>query len=89
MAQKARGYDIASLKLPQRIFAYIPVLIPLLFTTIQRAELLSSAIEARAYGNGKGRTVYRQLQFQQLDYWVGGIAILFAGTLVLLKLSGL
>ncbi|MBA9085541.1 energy-coupling factor transport system permease protein [Fontibacillus solani] len=89
LAQKARGYDIAALKLPQRIFAYIPVLIPLLFTTIQRAEVLSNAIDARAYGNGKGRTVYKQLQFQQLDYWVGGVAVLFTTTLILLELGGL
>ncbi|MNO30239.1 Energy-coupling factor transporter transmembrane protein EcfT [compost metagenome] len=89
LAQKARGYDISALKLPQRIFAYIPVMIPLLLTTIQRAEQLSSAIDSRAYGNGKGRTVYRQLCLQQLDYWAGGVAVLFAATLVLFKFSGL
>ncbi|MNI09519.1 Energy-coupling factor transporter transmembrane protein EcfT [compost metagenome] len=89
LAQKARGYDISTLKLPKRIFAYIPVMIPLLLTTLQRAEQLSSAIDARAYGNGKGRTVYRQLRFQQLDYLIGSIAILFAATLVIFKLNGL
>ncbi|QFF97496.1 energy-coupling factor transporter transmembrane protein EcfT [Psychrobacillus glaciei] len=89
LAQKARGYDMSSLSLPKRIYAYIPILIPLLFTTIQRAEQLTYAIDARAYGKGKGRTQYKQLQFQQIDYIAGAIAILFVLTLLLIKLGGL
>lgn len=88
LAQKARGFDITALSLPKRIFAYIPIIVPLLFTTIQRAEQLSYAIDARAYGNGKGRTSYKQLQFQQKDYWVGGITLLFGLTLFLIKIKG-
>lgn len=71
LAQKARGYDLTVLSLPKRIYAYIPIIIPLLFTTIQRAEQLSYAIDARAYGNGKGRTSFKRLQFQQIDYLAG------------------
>jgi energy-coupling factor transport system permease protein len=88
LAQKARGYDMTALTLPKRIFAYIPILIPLLFTTIQRAEQLTYAIDARAYGKGKGRTAYKQLQFKQIDYQVGGVAILFVGTMLLLIIRG-
>lgn len=88
LAQKARGFDITELSLPKRIFAYIPIVVPLLFTTIQRAEQLSYAIDARAYGNGKGRTSYKQLQFQPKDYWVGGITLLFGVTLLLIKIKG-
>lgn len=88
LAQKARGYDITTLKLPQRIFAYIPILVPLLFTVIQRADTLTSAIDARAYGNGKERTNYRELKFRTLDYWAGGTAILFAAILVLIRGGG-
>lgn len=89
LAQKARGYDISSVKLPKRIFAYIPILIPLFITTIQRAEQLSSAIDARAYGNGKGRTVYRQLKFERMDYCAMGLAIVFTVTLLLFKIGGI
>lgn len=88
LAQKARGYDITAQTLPKRIFAYIPILIPLLFTIIQRAEQLTYAIDARAYGNGKGRTSYKQLKFQQIDYQVGGIVIIMTVTLLLLKIWG-
>ncbi|WP_438350740.1 energy-coupling factor transporter transmembrane component T family protein [Paenibacillus sp. FA6] len=88
LAQKARGYDITALTLPKRIFAYIPILIPLLFTIIQRAEQLTYAIDARAYGDGKGRTTYRQLKFQQIDAQVGGIVILMTVTLLVLRIGG-
>lgn len=86
LAQKARGYDITTLRLPQRVLAYIPILVPLLFTIVQRAEHLSDAIDARAYGKGKGRTSYRQLQWQSIDYIVMSIAILFALGLLLLNI---
>lgn len=89
LAQKARGYDITVLSLPKRIFSYIPIIIPLLFTTIQRAEQMSYAIDARAYGNGKGRTSYKSLQFQLMDYLVGGVTLLFGATLLLLKIGGI
>lgn len=86
LAQKARGYDITTLRFSQRILAYIPILVPLLFTIVQRAEHLSDAIDARAYGNGKGRTSYRHLQLQSIDYIVIGIAIVFAVSLLLLHI---
>lgn len=86
LAQKARGHDITTLRLPQRVLAYIPILVPLLFTIIQRAEHLSDAIDARAYGNGKGRTSYRQLQWQYIDYIVISIAIAWALSLLLLNI---
>ncbi len=86
LAQKARGYDITTLRLPQRVLAYIPILVPLLFTIVQRAEHLSDAIDARAYGKGKGRTSYRKLQWQSIDYIVMIIAILIALGLLLLNI---
>lgn len=89
LAQKARGYDLTALPLPRRMFAYIPVLVPLLFTVIQRAEQLSYAIDARAYGNGKGRTVYKQILLKSIDYQAGGIVIVITAALLLLKAWGI
>lgn len=88
LAQKARGYDVSSLPWTKRIFSYIPILIPLLFTTVKRAEQLTFAIDARAYGNGKGRTVYRQLKWSRLDYIAAAIALLFSLMLLIFKLRG-
>lgn len=83
-AQQARGYDIHTVKPPRRFFAYIPILVPLIFATVQRAEQLTLAIDARAYGKGKGRTTYRQLRLTRLDYCAGGLAIAFAAVLMVL-----
>lgn len=85
LAQKARGLDLTDVSLPRRMVSYISILVPLLYTTIQRAEQLTFAIDARAYGNGKGRTSYLHLKFQKIDYLAGGAAILFAFILLLLR----
>lgn len=89
LAQKARGYDISTLPFPKRMFAYIPILIPLLFTTIQRAEQLTYAIDARAYGNGKHRTHYIKLQFQKIDFQILGSTFIIAVSLLVMKIGGI
>ncbi|MGX9134272.1 energy-coupling factor transporter transmembrane component T family protein [Rummeliibacillus sp. JY-2-4R] len=89
LAQKARGYDVHTLPIHKRLFAYIPMLIPLLFTTVERAEQLSYAIDARAYGTGKNRTNYIQLQFQKIDFSIMGSSILIALMLLFLKIGGI
>lgn len=87
LAQKARGLDIEGLSLPKRLLSYIPIIIPLLLTTIQRAEQLTYAIDARAYGNGKGRTRFEQLKFQKIDYLAIVIATLAALIPIMLKIA--
>lgn len=89
LAQRARGYDVRKLPVYKRLFAYIPMLIPLLFTIVQRAEQLTYAIDARAYGNGKDRTRYIKLQFQKIDYQIISSTILIALTLLFLKIGGI
>lgn len=76
LAQKARGYDLAAVRMPRRLLAYIPIVIPLFMTTIQRAEQLTMAIEARAFGNGQGRSMFRPLTLKARDFWAGGCLIL-------------
>ncbi|MNO47878.1 Energy-coupling factor transporter transmembrane protein EcfT [compost metagenome] len=77
LAQKARGYDIKVTKGHRQVFAYLLLVVPLLITTIQRAEQLAMTIDARAYGNGKGRTSYRVLKLSQIDYVAGGLILAF------------
>lgn len=77
LAQKARGYDIVTLKGHQRVFAYLSLVVPLLLTTIQRAEQLAMTIDARAYGNGKGRTSFRELKLSRMDYTAGGCTLVY------------
>lgn len=60
-AQLARGSDISSGTIKERIQAVIPLLVPLFISAFKRAEDLAVAMEVRGYRGGEGRTRYRQL----------------------------
>ena len=60
----------------KRIKALIPILVPLFISAIRRAYDLATAMEARCYRGGKGRTKMKPLKYSKKD----GLAyiILFA-----------
>ncbi|MFC3746939.1 energy-coupling factor transporter transmembrane component T family protein [Paenibacillus sp. GCM10012306] len=84
LARKARGYDEMSAKGFGKILAYTSILIPLFVTTIQRAEQLALAIDARAYGDGRGRTSYKELNFARVDYVASGLTLAFVSFILYL-----
>lgn len=75
-AQMARGADFEEGNFLKRIKAMIPLLVPLFVSAIRRATELASAMEARCYNGGNGRTKMKPLKYKKRD----GIAylILFA-----------
>lgn len=79
-AQKARGADMESGGLMQRIKALIPVLIPLFVSAFRRAYDLATAMESRCYHGGEGRTKMKSLHFGASDWGVllGSVAVLGA-----------
>ena len=77
-AQKARGAELDSGKLTDRIRALIPVLIPLFISAFRRADELAMAMECRCYHGGEGRTRLHQLHLGANDYLLTAIcAVLF------------
>ena len=66
-AQKARGADMESGSLLQRVRALIPILIPLFVSSFRRAYELAMAMECRCYRGGDGRTRMKQLHLQRRD----------------------
>ena len=66
-AQRARGVDFSEGNILQRVKAFIPVLIPLFISAFNRAYDLATAMEARGYRGGEGRTKYRQLHWGKRD----------------------
>ena len=66
-AQKARGADIESGGLMQRVRALIPILIPLFVSSFRRAYELAMAMECRCYHGGEGRTRMKQLHMLPRD----------------------
>jgi energy-coupling factor transport system permease protein len=66
-AQTARGSDLSSGPAQERVKAIVPLLIPLFVGAFKRAEDLATAMEARGYRGGEGRTKYRLLQWRSQD----------------------
>jgi energy-coupling factor transport system permease protein len=66
-AQMARGVDFSEGTIKQRAKAVVPLLIPLFINAFKRAEELATAMEARGYRGGEGRTKYRLLKWGMID----------------------
>lgn len=82
-AQKARGADLESGGVIKRIKALLPILIPLLISSVRRAYELAEAMECRCYNGGKGRTKFRVMKFSAID-WVSVIIIALVSTAAVL-----
>ncbi|MBQ7377434.1 MAG: energy-coupling factor transporter transmembrane protein EcfT [Clostridia bacterium] len=67
-AQKARGADFSSGGLIKRARALIPILVPLLVSSIKHAEDLATAMECRCYRGGDGRTRMVKLTYRTRDF---------------------
>ena len=85
-AQKARGADMESGGIVQRIKAPVPVLIPLFVSAFRRAFDLATAMESRCYNGGEGRTKMKQLHFGSVDWLVLMSAALVLGAFLALNI---
>lgn len=82
-AQKARGADMESGGLVQRIKSLIPILIPLFVSSFRRAYDLAMAMECRCYHGGEGRTKMKVLHATASDAAVVAFSA-FVCTLIVL-----
>lgn len=80
LAQQARGIDMSKkAKISTRIKNSTAILMPLIFSSLERIETISCAMELRAFGNNKKRTWYSARNFEKNDYMAISIfIILFA-----------
>lgn len=85
-AQKARGADMESGGIMQRIRALIPVLIPLFVSAFRRAFDLATAMESRCYHGGEGRTKMKVLKLGKIDLLTGAACIVFLGVFIALNI---
>ena len=81
-AQKARGADMESGGLMQRIKALIPVLIPLFVSAFRRAFDLATAMESRCYHGGEGRTKMKVLHLSKDDYITLIVCVLYLAAFI-------
>lgn len=80
-AQKARGAHFDTGNILQRAKSLLPILIPLLFTSIRKALDLATAMEARCYHGGK-RTKMKPLIYVRRDYIAYGVLLLIVATII-------
>lgn len=85
-AQSARGADFTSGSLLSRAKAMIPILVPLFVGAFRRADELATAMEARCYRGGEGRTSLKKLTFALRDYITFALMITLLASAVLIKI---
>lgn len=81
-AQKARGADMESGNLLQRVKALIPVLVPLFVSSFRRAYELATAMECRCYRGGEGRTRMKQLHMSNRDHLAICVMLIFTAIMI-------
>lgn len=67
MAQRARGMDFTEGTFLEKIKNFVPLLVPLFNRSYDRAIDLATAMEARDYTGGEGRSKYRALEWRIQD----------------------
>ncbi|GAB2026144.1 energy-coupling factor transporter transmembrane component T family protein [Lactovum odontotermitis] len=82
-AQRARGMDFGEGNLIQKIRSVIPILIPLFVSSFRRADDLATAMEARGYQGGDGRTKYRVLKWGRNDTALAASLVLIGALLII------
>ncbi len=79
LAQQARGVEMSKkVSLVKRLKSASAILLPLIFLSIDRIEIISNAMELRGFGKNKRRTWYMGRKFSK-----GDVAAIIMGTLVL------
>ena len=89
-AQQARGVDLSSKeKISKRIKNSAAILMPLIFSSLDRIDKISLAMELRAFGNNKKRTWYNSRKFGKIDYlFIGILIIIVAISIFMVKVNG-
>lgn len=76
LAQQARGFEMSKKgKLLQRMKGTAQIVFPLIFSSLDRIETVSTAMELRRFGEKKKRTWYAQQPFHSYDWFVIVVAI--------------
>ncbi|MEH6993327.1 energy-coupling factor transporter transmembrane component T [Neobacillus drentensis] len=69
LAQQARGVDLSKKQKLTKKFRYASsILMPLIFSSLNRIETISAAMELRGFGRQKRRSWYHERPFTKADY---------------------
>ncbi|MDL2310535.1 energy-coupling factor transporter transmembrane protein EcfT [Peptostreptococcaceae bacterium OttesenSCG-928-C18] len=81
-SQTARGADFESGNILKRAKSLVPLLVPLFINAFRRADELATAMEARCYRGGEGRTRLNELKYKKRDFIGMIIIIIFLSFIV-------
>ena len=81
-AQSARGVNFESKRLTERVKSMIPLLIPLFVSAFRRAGELATAMEARCYHGGEGRTRMKPLRYKKRDILAYIVVLVYLGAVI-------
>ncbi|WP_159590859.1 energy-coupling factor transporter transmembrane component T family protein [Streptococcus halichoeri] len=89
-AQEARGIELSpKSSLFTRIKGNLQIVLPLIFSSLERIETISTAMELRRFGKNPRRSWYSQQRIHWRDYLVMALALsLFLLTLYLFTVNG-
>lgn len=85
-AQQARCADFETGGLKQKAKSLIPVLVPLFISAFRRADELATAMEARCYRGGDGRTRMKKMEFGKNDYTSLIVLLIFVMIVVVMMM---
>ena len=77
MSQEARGQELSKkAPLSKRVKGNLQIVIPLIFSSLERINTIATAMELRRFGKNKKRTWYTQQAFRKLDKLVIVVSVL-------------
>ena len=86
-SQMSRGLELQKGNLTQKVRNFIPILVPLIVSSVRRALAVAEAIESRAFGATTARTYLHQLKMGGKDYAILLSTILICGMFIFLRLT--
>lgn len=89
-AQQARGVDISkNVSLKKRMKGIANIAVPLIFSSLDRIDFISNAMDLRGFGKNRKRTWYSERPFKTSDYVVMvGILLIGAAALFITFRNG-
>lgn len=88
-AQMVRGLELQKGNIIKKVRNFIPIIIPLIILSIQRALLIAESLESRGFGATKQRTYLYPLKMKVKDYFLIGLLTTFLLFVIILLIGKL
>lgn len=87
-AQCSRGHRLDSRNFITKFLSICPLAIPLMITSVKKAERMAISMESRGFGCGK-RTYFHRIGFSRMDWVVCGVLLVVSVTGFVLNMKGI